>query len=382
MMNPEDTENVDVEESIELRRGHHYTTCAPVASSHGVGEEKQELVGPSLKNSQNETSGANLNNSPRHSESADANALPRDEKSFVTTPSDSSGVLAIPARTISTIGTKHFGNSLDTNFSIQPTSVYGPLADNSRQQFSQNQNPVTQQQPERVNMEGSRQPSVTTLAQQQLGQGGAPPLKTRPGKDYTSLQHSDNIPEQKDDNQGKKKVFILHSVKEDSDALCLFAATLRDHGVNVSIDLFEHDKSSDNWSMWYEREILSASVVLCIITPDFYKSITEHERIKGYAVYNLMSDPTKDIAFRAVFLDTKKNMGYVPLSMRGATCYCISTGCLNTEDEEFTSLYAFLTGQNRIEKPKLGKVIKLAPKKSRCKFNVCYHNHSSVAMIK
>ena len=254
---------------------------------------------------------------------------------------------------------------MDNNLSVQPTLIHGPPFDSSRQQRSQNQNSITQQQPERVNMEGSRQPGETTMSQQQVEQRGPPPLTTRPDTNFaTSLQQTDNVP--------GKKVFILHSVQENNDALLFFATTLRDSGINVSIDLFEQDKSSNNWSMWYEREILSANVVLCIITPNFYESITEHNRIKGLAVYNLMSDSAKDIAFRAVFLDTEKKMEYVPLSMRGATCYCISSSNLSIPgNEEFTSLYAFLTGQNRIEKPKLGKVIQLAPKKSRCKFKVC-----------
>ena len=361
MIQPEDTENADVE-AMKFR-----TYCIPVASST-TREEKEEMV---LSKSQNGTSGTNLNNPLRNSESVTAYPGPLnkrdDEKTITIAASEGNGTLAIPARTTSTVGT---GKSLDNNLSVEPTSIHGPLFDSSRQQHSQNQNPVTvtQQQSERANMEGTRQTSETPWPQQQVGQRGGPPLTTRPDRSYGSLQQSDNIPEQKDDNQGRKKVFILHSVQENRDALLLFATTLRDIGINVSIDLFEHDKSSDNWSMWYEREILSANVVLCIITPNFYESITERNRIKGLAVYNLMSDSTKDIAFRAVFLDNEKNMDYVPLSMRGATCYCISSRNLSIPDnEEFTSLYAFLTGQNRIEKPKLGKVIQLTPKKSKCK---------------
>ena len=359
MEQPEDTENVEV----EGMEAHNYFIAVPSSSTH---EEKEEMV--VLSKVQNGTTGTNLNNPHRNSESTAANPRPLNkqeyEKTIITSASEGNGALAIPARTTPTIGT---GNSLDNNLSAQPTSIRGPPFDSSRQQRSQNQNSVTQQQPERVNMEGNRQPGETAMSQPQVGQRGGPraPLTTRPDTNYESLQQSDNVP-------GKKKVFILHSVQENSDDLLYFATTLRDNGINVSVDLFEQDKSSDNWSMWYEREILSANIVLCIITPNFYESITERNRIKGLAVYNLMSDSTKDIAFRAVFLDTEKKMEYVPLSMRGATCYCISSRNLSIPDnEEFTSLYAFLTGQNRIEKPKLGKVIQLAPKKSRCKFKVC-----------
>ena len=266
-------------------------------------------------------------------------------------------------------GSSGFQNSIGQNYSVQPHMYKAPAKGDNQQQIGQNQVPATHRQLEagRSQMQSHQKSREInkednpSSSQQSRSQGSADLIRT--DLNCTSLQQSDN--------QGKKKVFILHSIPENSrhsDALHLFATTLRDLGINVSIDLFELDISHDNWSMWYEREILSSKVVLCIITPDFYKSITEHDRIKGYAIYNLMGDSTKDIAFRAVFLDTQKNMEDIPLSMRGATIYCISSNDLSVPDnDEFTNLYAFLTGQNRVEKPKLGKVIKLAPKKSRCK---------------
>ena len=266
-------------------------------------------------------------------------------------------------------------NSISENQSVQPSSInipshIAPAEGGNQQQIGQNQVPTTHRQPEagRSQMHNHQQSrninkeeDNPSSSQQSHSQGSADLI--RKTGNCTSLQQSDN--------PGKKKVFILHSIPEKdhhSGALLLFATALRDFGINVSIDLFEQDETHDNWSMWYEREILSSKVVLCVITPNFYESITKHDRIKGYAIYNLMCDSTKDIAFRAVFLDTQKNMEDVPLSMRGATCYCISSNDLNVPDnDEFTNLYAFLTGQNRVEKPKLGKVVKLAPKKSRCK---------------
>ena len=276
-------------------------------------------------------------------------------------------------------------SSLDQsqNIPVDPTSMHVPSQvppTEGKDQFY-NQVPATEQSEEgRSYMEsykksrGIKTEKPFFTSQQVVHGDHRPSLETRPDENYKSVQQSDNTSERKDDTQGKK-VFILHSVPDKdphgNSSLLSFATALREGGINVSIDLFEKDISSDNWSMWCEREILSANVVLCIITPNFYKNITEDERIKGLALYSSMSDSTKDIAFRAVFLDREKNMEYVPLSMRGATCYCISTGNLNAEDEEFTSLYAFLTGQNRVEKPKLGKVIKLQPKRSKCKFKVC-----------
>ena len=42
--------------------------------------------------------------------------------------------------------------------------------------------------------------------------------------------------------------------------------------------------------------------------------------------------------------------------MQGSTCYSICSNRLTPEDDEFANLYAFLTGQNRIVKPPLGKI--------------------------
>lgn len=283
------------------------------------------------------------------------------------------------------IGRNSLPNSDHQNLSIKPSSMHVPVED-SNQQIDHNPVSATEQSEEgRSYMESyqqSRGIKKEIFPSQEIAQGDAPIITTRPPDQNrtTSLQHSDNIPEQNRDSPRGKKVFILHSIPENdphNEALLSFATALRDSGINVSVDLFEQDKTHDNWSMWYEREISNSNVVLCIITPDFYRCITEQDRIKGYAVYNLMSDSSKDIAFRAVFLDTSKNMEHVPLSMRGATCYCISSKDLNVHDnEEFTNLYAFLSGQNRIEKPKLGNMIKLVPKKSR--FGQVRSHHPSI----
>jgi len=79
-----------------------------------------------------------------------------------------------------------------------------------------------------------------------------------------------------------------------------------------------------HWSILYEKEILSSTVVLCTTTPNFYSCLTDGDHVRGYSVYNLLNN-SKGIAFRSVFLDRHKNMEDIPLSMRGATCYSISS---------------------------------------------------------
>lgn len=372
---PEDTTNAEVE-MFKLKG---VVNCVPAtdSQSHSLGHNKrEELVyncarGTNMPSRINDAKNITANNSI-HTQAIPGSSLNS------SLGQSSEGNLSVQPSSF------NVPNS-EGNLSVQPSSIYGPLVESSdQQQISQNQlhpqNSASHQQPQAG---GSHMQQSSDIKKEEnfMSSHEGPPfvnegissqkvLKMQPpGERYKSIQQSDNVPE--DNNQGKKKVFILHSIPGDDplvDALLLFATTLREKSINVSIDLFEQDSDKNNWFMWYEREILSSKVVLCIITPDFYETITKNDRIKGYAVYNLIGDSTRDIAFRAVFLDTPKNMEYVPLSMRGATCYCISSNDLNIpENDEFTNLYAFLTGQNRFEKPKLGKMIVLTPRKSRCK---------------
>ena len=183
---------------------------------------------------------------------------------------------------------------------------------------------------------------------------------------YREGQISDGAPPR----QGKK-VFILHyddvpEVGGVSPVLQL-AVALRQLHVDVAVDLFERDISSSNWSFWYEENIRKSDVVLCMITEGFYQKLTTGNRVMGYSLYNLMN--SSNIAVRAVFLNAPKNLELAPPAIRGATAYQINTNRLDVHNnEEFASLYAFLTGQNRIEKPPLGNMVKLAPKRSRCEF--------------
>ena len=143
------------------------------------------------------------------------------------------------------------------------------------------------------------------------------------------------------------------------------AVKLREMCVDVTIDLFEYDTPPKNWSAWYECKLGESDVVLCMIDEMFYHNLTSGSRVVGYTVYNLMNDPNSDISFRAVFLDMPKKLEYVPPTMQGGTSYCLSSNNLGVENEEFANLYAYLTGQNRVQKPKLGKMVKLAPKTRR-----------------
>ena len=171
------------------------------------------------------------------------------------------------------------------------------------------------------------------------------------------------------DHKGKK-VFILHFTETvgDNPVLKLGLALMR-MKVDVTLDLFENDNPPNSWPLWYEQKIKESDVVLCIITENFYYQLTNSNHVLGYSVYNLMNG-SRNITFRAVFIDANKEMEYVPPAMRGATCYSISSNRLTPNDDNFADLYAFLTGQNRIVKPPLGNMITLAPKRSRCKSTI------------
>ena len=164
---------------------------------------------------------------------------------------------------------------------------------------------------------------------------------------------------------GMRSVFILHfnSIGDTrGKAILRFATKLRQFCIDVTLDLFEYDTPPRNWSAWYEQCLRQSDVVLCMIDDMFYNNLTSGSRVVGYTVYNLMNDPNVNVTFRAVFLDMPKKVEYVPPAMQGGTSYCISSSCLGVENEEFASLYAYLSGQNRVQKPRLGQMIKLATK--------------------
>lgn len=188
-----------------------------------------------------------------------------------------------------------------------------------------------------------------------------PSIRQRSSHDYYSSPDHEKLPH-------KRKVFILHFngiADVRGKAIMKLAVKLREMCVDVTIDLFEYDTPPKNWTAWYEQKLRESDVVLCMIDEMFYNNLTSGSRVVGYTVYNLMNDPNSDVTFRAVFLDMPKRMEYVPPAMQGGTSYCLSTSCLSIESEEFTSLYAYLTGQNRMQKPKLGQMVKLAPKAGR-----------------
>jgi len=211
-------------------------------------------------------------------------------------------------------------------------------------------NPSRQQQPEHFdNPPGQRQvnqPMVVNNNQYHEGQisdGGQP----RQGKKVFILHYDDVPPDIDNTNSVLRLAYVLCNMK-----------------VDVTVDLFLRDNPPNSWPLWYEQNIKDSDVVLCMITENFYHNLTTGNHTTGYSVYNLMNLST--IAVRAVFLNTKKVLDHIPPSMRGATCYCLNSNQLSIDHEEFASLYAFLTGQNRIEKPKLGKMVTLSPRRSRC----------------
>ena len=177
-----------------------------------------------------------------------------------------------------------------------------------------------------------------------------------------------------------KRVFILHFSDTinslETNPVLKLAVCLTRMNVDVTVDLFKYDDPPDSWPIWYEQKIKDSNVVLCIITKNFYHQLTNGNYVLGNSVYNLMNG-SRNIAFRAVFIDADKRemMEYIPPAMQGATSYSISSNRLTPNDEEFANLYAFLTGQNRVEKPPLDNGIVLTPKKSRCKSQKKLEHH-------
>ena len=148
----------------------------------------------------------------------------------------------------------------------------------------------------------------------------------------------------------RKKVFIFHfddKCSEDKPVLKL-AVTLCHMRFNVALDMFEYDNPPMSWPLWYENNMKSSNVVLCIITEKFCSNLGKCDhRVMTHCLYNLMRNP--NVAIIPVFLDSPKVMDYVPLSLQGTHCYCISSQNLLTgegENKEFVDLLNFLIMSN------------------------------------
>lgn len=178
---------------------------------------------------------------------------------------------------------------------------------------------------------------------------------------------------QRDSGPTVKSCFISHYSVTDIErthVLCL-ADCLRDNGVNTMVDIYQEDDPPESWASWVEQEITTRDVTLLVCSQEFNDKRLQRAsfhmpgrvHFEGAVMYSLLANPTPK-RFLPVFLgDNPPRREFIPPSLQGTRVYHLKEMPPQLDapgHEDFTALYAYLTGQNRTAAPPIGKVVKLS----------------------
>lgn len=167
-----------------------------------------------------------------------------------------------------------------------------------------------------------------------------------------------------------KTVFISysHDSEAHSQRVLELSDRLRKDGINCILDQYI-DSPPESWPQWMDREIDKADAVLMVCTQIYYNRVMGKEKkgkgrgVKWEAVltYNhLYHNDSKNTRFiPVVFRDEDER--FIPMPIKGSTFYCLENDA--GYEAGYEKLYRRLTGQPLVEKPELGQVRKLAPKR-------------------
>ena len=151
------------------------------------------------------------------------------------------------------------------------------------------------------------------------------------------------------------------------DRVLALADQLRSDGVDAHLDQYEVAPKK-GWAMWTLDELENADYVLVICT-EIYRRRFKGEgdglgvRWEGSILTNELyaKGAINSRLIPVIFSgDSEKD---IPIVLRGATWYQ-----LGGESSGYESLYRHLTDQRAIEKPDLGKLRRLAPRKRQTRF--------------
>lgn len=171
-----------------------------------------------------------------------------------------------------------------------------------------------------------------------------------------------------------KTVFISYYADIDSERnhVLWLADALRDNGVNTMVDIYQEDDPPESWPSWVEQQITTRDVTLLVCSAKFNEmrlqraSIHDQGRVhfEGAVMYSLLSKATPK-RFIPVFLgeENRPMREYIPPSLQGTRVYHLRTMPPELDQgghEDFTALYAFLTGQNRNAAPPIGSIVRLS----------------------
>jgi hypothetical protein len=160
------------------------------------------------------------------------------------------------------------------------------------------------------------------------------------------------------------KVFISysHDSPEHAQHVLELAERLRKDGVDAQIDQHVAGTPPEGWPRWMLDRLDWAEFVLMVCTETYYRRFRGHEELgKGKGadwegnlitleMYNEKSTTTK---FAPVFFASQDEQ-FIPEPLRGHTQYLLNS------EENYTKLYAFLTGQAGVTPSELGSLKTLA----------------------
>lgn len=162
-------------------------------------------------------------------------------------------------------------------------------------------------------------------------------------------------------NNSHKKVFISYSWDSDEhkEQVLTLANTLRKTGVDVILDRYE-ESPKKGWQIWMQDSIDEAEYVLIICTKKYSDRFMKKEVNDGKGATFECSIITQDLydfngendKFIPVILKPSDEK-FIPKILKSYTIY------KTFQNEDYTRLYARLTGQAYIAKPQLGDIIKI-----------------------
>lgn len=159
-----------------------------------------------------------------------------------------------------------------------------------------------------------------------------------------------------------KKVFISYSWDSDEhkEQVLTLANKLRETGVDIILDRYE-ESPKKGWQIWMQDSIDEAEYVLIICTQKYSNRFMKKEVNDGKGATFESSIITQDLydfngendKFIPVIIKPSDEE-FIPKILKSYTIYKIF------QDEDYTRLYARLTGQTYIAKPQLGNIIQVS----------------------
>ena len=160
------------------------------------------------------------------------------------------------------------------------------------------------------------------------------------------------------------RVFISYSHDSIDHRRRVFDLSKRlcEEGIDCNIDQYERSPA-EGWPRWMNKQIDLANYVLVVCTENYEKRFKgQDEPGKGHGVKWETSILTQELydaeAKNEKFIPVvfySKDVHYIPVVLKGATHYVLDT------DQGYEDLYAHLTDQRLIPKPKIGKIRQLPP---------------------